>query len=451
MIVAIDIGTSKLCVLAWDPAEGRVRAVRSAPNAATLPGLPSGRHEQDPARVAADVKGLLREVLGDPAMEPGAVEAVAITGQVHGALLVAPDGEPLTAFPTWRDQRTAGAVEAANAGDPDGPARTGCRLHAGYGALLLAEWAQQGAIPERARAVSMLDFVAASLCGVIATETTHASSWGLLDLRRMAWDDARLDRLGIPRGVLPPLRPSGRPLGRVTQQACTELGLPATAVVGSPIGDNQASVVGAAGFETDVCVLNLGTGGQISVVRRDYAFDPALETRPMPGRGFLQVGASLCGGESYAILCRFYRDLVREIGGLELPLSEVYARMNDLAAQSDAAAGGLVADTRFAGARTEPSARGALAGLGIDNLTAGGVARAVIEGMVRELADMIRRPGMPDLRCVFAGGNGVRRNPVAQEAVRRQFGVPCVMGPEREEAAIGAAQCVARLFAETGC
>ena len=449
MILAVDIGTSKICAVACDSMAEAVVAVRAAPNDADIAGLPPGRHEQNPQRIETVCRHLLRELLDDPAVERASVTAIAFSCQMHGLLLVGSDGAPLTPLVTWRDQRMVDQVEALNRADPEGPARTGCRLGAGYGALTLASWASNNAIPASAKALSIADFVAATLTGVVASEPTLAASWGLLNLQNSDWDQPRLKALAVPPSVLPPLRPSAHRVGLLNRQACADLKLPAAVAVCAPVGDNQASVIGVAGFAPDVCVLNLGTGGQISLVRSDYAFDAALETRPMPLSGFIQVGASLCGGWSYAYLGKFYREVIRQVAGVEVPEGDVFAALNRLAGTVRPAADGLMVDTRFGGTRQDPAIRGAITGIDVHNLTPGHLARAVVEGMVRELAGMVLRPGMPVIRQVFASGNGVRRNPLVPEAIARHFGAPCVLSDSREEAALGAARCAARALRNT--
>jgi sedoheptulokinase len=210
------------------------------------------------------------------------------------------------------------------------------------------------------------------------------------------------------------------------------------------VGDNQASVVGTVGFALDAAVLNLGTGGQISLPTAGFVRPPGLETRPMPGGGFLLVGASLCGGRSYAYLCQFFRQVAEAVGGAPVDEAAAYERLNALAAAAPDGADGLRADTRFRGTRADASLRGALTGIGAANLTPGGVARAFLEGMVRELAGMIRQPGIPPPREVYASGNAVRRNPLVAALIEREFGAPCRLAPAREEAAVGAARCAAR-------
>jgi len=425
VVLVVDIGTSKLCALALSIETVRPVAVRSCPNDADVPGLQPGRHEQDPGRISDNCRRLLKEVAAQAA-DPD-VLGIGFSGQMHGVLLVGGACTPLTNLITWRDRRTlesegAGSLDAALARlDAHAPARVGCRLNAGYGGATLHWLAADGRIPEGSRALTIADYVAASLSGAASTEPTHAASWGLLDAASGQWDAASVERLSIPASALPEIRPSGTEIGRITPEAAAELSLPEEVRVCAPVGDNQASVIGAAGLATDAAVLNLGTGGQISVPCPDYKFIPPLETRPMPMGGYILVGASLCGGWAYAYLNRFFRDVVKQTAGLDLPEEHVYARMNDLAASAPEGSEGLTADTRFSGTRGDPDIRGGFEGIDRENLTAANFTRAVIEGMVRELADLARRAGLGGLSHIIAGGNAARRNPLVVQVIEKTW------------------------------
>jgi sugar (pentulose or hexulose) kinase len=270
-----------------------------------------------------------------------------------------------------------------------------------------------------------------------------------------------VERLGIPESVLPEVRPSAEPLGGLSAERAAALGLPESVRVCSPVSDNQASVVGAAGFGEGSCVVNLGTGGQVSIPSREFTFVPGLETRPMPFGGYILVGASLCGGWSYAYLRRFCQDMAREMTGRDVTDAEAYERLNALAASAPPGAGGLTADTRFDGTRGEPDVRGAFTGIDASNLTPANLARAVVEGMAQELANMADVParaavrqahdgtvlslpkGRARIARVVASGNAARNNPLVRQAIEQAFGAPCSVGPAREEAALGAAYCAA--------
>ncbi|NQT18429.1 MAG: hypothetical protein HQ592_01900 [Planctomycetes bacterium] len=447
VVVVLDIGTSKLCALALCTKTARPLAVRSCANNADVEGLPAGRHEQNPARIAADCRRLLKEVLAET---PGAeVAGIGFSGQMHGVLLVDKANRPLTNLITWRDQRTLeqekpgslnGALERLNA---DTTRRAGCKLSAGYGGATLHWLAANGQLRAGCIALTIADFVAASLSGAACTEPTHAASWGILDAASREWDAASIARLGIPAHVLPAIRPSGAPTGEVLADVAIQLGLPPGVKVSAPVGDNQASVIGAAGLSGKAAVVNLGTGGQVSVPCDEYMYVAELETRPMPIDGYILVGASLCGGWSYAYLNRFYRELVQQIAGVNMTEADIYASMNALAAAAPDGSADLKADTRFSGTRADADLRGCFADIDCANLTAANMTRAVLEGMVGELADVGRLCGLGHLSHIVAGGNAVRRNPLVVTIIEKAFGLPCRLGQAGEDAAMGAALCTA--------
>jgi sugar (pentulose or hexulose) kinase len=160
----------------------------------------------------------------------------------------------------------------------------------------------------------------------------------------------------------------------------------------------------------------------------------------MPFRGFLQVGASLCGGWSYAYWRQFAQAMARELAGVELSDDEAYARLNALASSAPDGADGLSFDTRFDGSRLDPSARGAVSGIDTRNLTPALLTRALLEGMVRELWEAWRSSGLAAPARIVACGNAAQRIPVLQSIIERRFAAPCVVSADPEQAALGAAR-----------
>ena len=292
IVLSVDIGTSKVAAVAFDCLAGKSIAAASRPNATDVMGLPPGLHEQDPRAVYELCLELLGGLLGYGKFAPAEVAAIAFSGQMHGVLLASRDLEPLTKLMTWRDRRASGLVSSIDRATwPVG--RTGCYLHPGYGGATLAALAMEGLIPTGTVALDMADFVAAKLTGIAAADPTMAASWGIMDLRRGEWDEELLSRLRIPREALPPIVTGSRPLGRLV----VDLGLPLGVPVYPPVGDNQASYIGAAGLEGRLLLLNLGTGGQISIPSAVFEFRHEFETRPLPTGGYLMVGlASAAAG-----------------------------------------------------------------------------------------------------------------------------------------------------------
>ena len=438
VIISLDIGTSKLCALALSCDSLQPVAIRSQVNDAEIKNLPADYHEQDPLRIRDLCLGLLQKLLSEREVRANEVVGIGITGQMHGVLLVNSDLEPQTNLITWRDQRAQNSEFRIRHSK-----KTGSPLHRGYGGATLRWLAENGKLSEGAAALTIADYVAAHLTGIIATEATHAASWGIFNLQEGVWDAELVDRLGIDKDVLPTVHSAAMPLGNIRSALAQQLGLGNNVQVCSPLGDNQASIIGAAGFASDAAVLNLGTGGQISFPQNDYKFVETLETRPMPFGGFILVGASLCGGYAYTCLQKFIQATVKEFAGTELSDEEIYSRMNSIAAEAPDGASGISVDTRFRGTRLEPNLRGSINGIGVENFTPANLTRGFVEGMIRELAEMASTAGIKDFTKIIASGNAVRKNPVVSEVIESIFGLPCFISSSREEAALGAAYAAA--------
>lgn len=449
MILSIDLGTSKLCAAAIDLDTARPLAIRSCANDTDIAGLADDLHEQNPVRTRDLCFDLIWQVLQDDAVVGRSIDAIGISGQMHGVLLVDRDLRPITNLITWRDRRTArdgaGSItESLDLLDADTPNRTGCRLAVGYGGATIRWLDCSGLLPTDCTALTIAGYLAASLSGIAAIDETHAASWGIFDVARNRWDEQCLSRLGIREGVLPSLALSGEPLGELTDAARQTLGVSGRATVCSPVGDCQASVIGCAGFSQDTIVLNLGTGGQISIpAGQDHNCTAELDAWPMPFGGFLQLGAALCGGWSYAYLRRFFQETARELCGIELTDEAVYDRMNSLAASALPDAGGLIADTRFSGTRMDASLRGSISRIDTSNLTPGNLSLAVLQGIVRDLHSMWQSSASQGANRLIASGNAVRRNPVLRSVISRIFELDCLMSSLPEEAVRGAAYAAA--------
>lgn len=437
VILSLDIGTSKIAAVAYACQTRESITVVSTTNLATLPGLSPAKHEQDPEAIYRTGLQLLRQLVDSGDFACDDVAAIAISGQMHGVMLAERDLTPATHLMTWIDQRSATLTTSLDRSNWP-VERTGCYLHPGYGGATLAALSQQGQIPARVTALTIADFVAAQLCGKAATEPTHAASWGILDVRQNCWDAPTLTRLGIPPAILPEIRPSMSPLG----QLHADLGLPAKVMILSPLGDNQASFIGTCGLDSDALLFNLGTGGQISLPSAEFTFRPELETRPLPFGGFLLVGASLCGGRSYAQLKEFFKQTLLEFTGTTPSDSKLFEVMGNLA--THAATLPLEVDTRFAGTRMTPSVRGSITGISTENFTPASLCSGVIHGMITELTRMIPPAASASFKRVLASGNAVRKNPLALQLIAQELKCPCELSVNREEAATGAALAAAR-------
>jgi sugar (pentulose or hexulose) kinase len=323
----------------------------------------------------------------------------------------------------------------------DAPARTGCRLAAGYLAVTLFWMKTRGVLPERGKACFIMDYFASLLTGRLpVTDATCAASSGVFHLTAGDWDAESIAALGLPYRLLPEMLPSGAPLGRLVPAMAAATGLAEGLPVFVGIGDNQASFLGSVPDRAATVLVNVGTGGQVAAHSDPFVYDPLLETRPFPGGGYLLVSAGLAGGRSYAVLERFFRDVGERL--FDQPQGPLYERMNRLAAGVPHGADGLRCEPFFAGTRDNPELRASWTGVSAENFTAAHVTRALLEGMARAFRsgyERISRHLSAPRKHLIGAGNGLRENPVLAGIVSEEFGLPLAVPRHREEAAFGAA------------
>lgn len=465
--LGLDIGTTTIAAVAYDVDAHRLLARVTVPHdAGCTPAdkLGLGWAEIDLARSFAIALSAMRQVVGSLGEQSARVRRIGVTGQMHGVAFLDANLRPVRPAITWQDQRTAASVAdfIARCGGEGAFANMGCLPAAGYLGPTLAWLRQHDRLP-RAAACFIPDAVASMLMAVRCashrrgespmTDATLAASSGIYDIVNQAWDRHVLDALGLGDAMLPAVGTAGADLGLLDGTIAGRLGLTAEVVVGVPLGDHQASLIGSAADRVGCVHINIGTSSQISaVVDRFAPVDTVrgIETRPFPGRRYVRSGAGLCGGEAFALLRRFFEATATLLGCEPPPSQEAYAAMVRAASAVPSGTDGLRADVRFDGARYRPAVAAALTFLRRTNFTPAHVARAVLEGIVDELwqfFEAMQAEGICASRLI-GSGNALRSNPLLVEVLSSRFGLPMQLAQWEEEAAVGAAIVAARGAAE---
>jgi len=434
--IAIDIGTSKISLVQFDISSMQVIHAASEGNN-SLVSLPDHhKHEQDPERIWSIIQGLLKQF-----PSRSSVEFVTITGQVHGILLVDDAFKPMTNLMTWRDSRNRTNPVGSNH-----KLQNGCLVQKGYGGSTLKVLLEEGelVVNDDVRVCTITSFVMGRLCGCYAIDESIAATLGVYDIRNRRWNAAQLEELGIPLSLFPPVVPSSAVMGTMLPSVALDLGLKETVAVCSPIGDNQASFIGSLGF-CPAGLINIGTGGQVSVPCTEITDNPSIEIRPLPEDGYMQVYSSLCGGWAYSYLKDFCKDVLASFGA-SVTDRAIYEKLDQLALDADPLHA-LLVDTQFLGVREVPDTFGKISHIDTSNFTLGNLTRAFLEGIVRELhPPQIRTESMEFL---VASGNAVRKSPLMVALIQAEFGCPVKIAPFLEEASIGSVLSSAVLFEDT--
>ncbi len=431
-LVGVDLGTTKVAALLFDATAGRVLRAVSVAHEANLAARYSWEGIQDPARIARVADELISEL----SSSDGRLDALCITGQMHGGLYLDINLTPVSPLFTWLDARAAELLPSGGSYATELSRHSGYRVAPGFAAATHYYNLRNRLVPTEAVWLSsLMDWYAARLCGLRepVTDATIAASFGLFDLAALSRNEGAWSDMGSPRMRLPPVRPAGSLVGH------DRTGLP----VYLPLGDNQASLIGAVRDLERAPLINVGTGGQVTAYSaRMIASEGELDARPFPGGGIILVGATLASGGAYAMLEAFFREVIAELGGerVEEPLFEVMNRI----ASAVPPGRELIVDTRFKGTRSDPSVSGSIRGITPDRFHPAQLVAGVVSGIASELAALLaglRAQATGQWEYAAAAGNGLRRNPLLRDRLERASGLPLRFPAEREEAALGAALC----------
>jgi glycerol kinase len=262
LILALDQGTTSSRAIAFDQDGAPVASAQRAFEQR----FPSPGHvTHDPEAIWSSQLGVAREVV-ETVGGAGRIAAIGITNQRETTLVWdRSTGAPVADAIVWQSRITAPACDALRAAghEPLFRARTGLTLDAYFSGPKIAHildsvpGARDRAQGDELAFGTVDTFLLWRLTGgrVHATDVSNASRTLLFDIHRLAWDDQLLDLIGVPRAVLPEVRPSSGTFGE-TDPAIFGRPIPIAALA----GDQQAATFGQACFEPGQAKNTYGTG-----------------------------------------------------------------------------------------------------------------------------------------------------------------------------------------------
>jgi glycerol kinase len=262
-VLALDQGTSSARSIVFD-AHGLPVAVAQREFAQHYP-LP-GWVEHDAEEIWHTQLATAQEALARAGLHARDVAAIGITNQRETTVLWdRATGRPLHRAIVWQCRRSEPLCARLREAGYAGRIRdlTGLVVDAYFSATKLA-WLLEHVPGARARAEAgelafgtIDSWLLWQLTGgrVHATDTSNASRTMLFDIHRGAWSDELLALLGIPRAVLPEVRPSSHLYGEADAAL-----LGAAVPIAGIAGDQQAALFGQGCFEAGRAKNTYGTG-----------------------------------------------------------------------------------------------------------------------------------------------------------------------------------------------
>ncbi|HEX4180838.1 MAG TPA: glycerol kinase GlpK [Caulobacteraceae bacterium] len=435
-IAAIDQGTTSSRCIIFNR-QGEIAAMAQKEHRQIFPR--AGWVEHDAEEIWANVQTVTAEALATLKIGPSSLAAVGITNQRETTLLWdKASGRPIHNAIVWQDTRTDRLVRELGGDVGQDRFRAACGLPlATYFAGPKIRWLLDNLEGARTRAErgevlfgTMDAWLIWKLTGRHATDVTNASRTMLMNLQTLDWDDDLLAAIGVPRAMLPEIRPSSEAYG--TARGVLE-GVP----VASALGDQQAALFGQACFEPGEGKCTYGTGSFLLVNTGETAW-------PSKNGLITTVGYQI-GGEPavYALegsiavsgaLVQWVRD--------NLGLIDKAADIEALARTVEDN-GGCYFVPAFSGLFApywRSDARGVIAGL-TGYITKGHIARAVLEAtawQTREVVDAMDADSGVALTRLKVDG-GMTANDLLMQFQADVLGAPVVRPVVAETTCLGAA------------
>ncbi|MCC7370532.1 MAG: glycerol kinase GlpK [Chloroflexi bacterium] len=266
-ILALDQGTTGSAALVFD----RRGAPVAMADSETHQYFPRpGWVEHDPEEIFTSTMRVASQAMASAGISGADLAAIGITNQRETTLIWdRKTGQPIHKAIVWQDRRSAAICQRLKQSglEPIVRERTGLLIDAYFSATKIA-WLLEN-VPgsrERAEAGELAFGTVDSWLlwrltdgRVHATDATNASRTMLFNIYEHQWDSILLDAVGVPRALLPEVRPSSGVFGEVAGAALETFGGVPVPVAGVA-GDQQSALFGQACFSPGMSKNTYGTG-----------------------------------------------------------------------------------------------------------------------------------------------------------------------------------------------
>ncbi|MFI7601565.1 glycerol kinase GlpK [Actinoplanes sp. NPDC049681] len=436
-VVAIDQGTTSTRCIVFDR-RGQLVSLAQQEHKQYFP--KPGWVEHDAAEIWRNVERLAPQALSRAGITLDQVAAVGIANQRETTVVWdRRTGAPIGRALVWQDTRTDSLVNhLLTEPDADGVQQRSALPLATYFSGPRLRWMldHTPGLQKRAERGEVLfgtmeTWLIWNLTGGLhVTDVTNASRTNLLDVHTLDWSPDSLDFFGIPRAMLPEVRPSVAVFGTAAAA------FPGVRI-GAALGDQQAALFGQTCFTPGEAKCTYGTGSFLllntgtELVRSDNGLlsTVAYQIGGEPAHYALEGSIAITGS-----LVQWFRDQLELIASA--PEIETLAR-------TVADNGGCYIVPAFSGLYAphwRSEARGVIVGL-TSYITKGHLARAVLEAtawQTREVVDAMNADSGLTLKTLKVDG-GMTADNLLMQYIADVLDVPVVRPLASETVSLGAA------------
>jgi xylulokinase len=378
--LGIDLGTSAVKLVLVGDGD---MVLASASRPLTVQRPHPGHSEQDPADWWAAACAGMDDIQAQAPVALADTTAIALSGQMHGAVLLDAAGQVLRPCLLWNDGRSEVECVELEAAWPDLRRVTGNLAMPGFTAPKV-QWVRRHEPEVFARTAKVLlpkAWLAWRLSGQMVEEMSDASGTLWLDVGRREWSAAALAATGLNLGHMPRLVEGNAVAGELSAECTARWGFRRPPLLAGGAGDCAAGAVGVGAVHPGDAFISLGTSGVLWATTAGF--------QPNPGRAVHSFCHALPGTwHQMGVLLSAAASLAWWAQVCGRPEAELVAEAQALS--NDSGLGALPFFTPYlAGERTphnDTRVRGGFAQLASDTSRAA-MTQAVLDGVAYALRD----------------------------------------------------------------
>ena len=440
---AVDQGTTSTRFMIFDHS-GQVVGIHQLEHEQIYP--KPGWVEHNPMEIWERTQQVIKGALEKAGVDPSELAAIGVTNQRETTIVWdRKTGKPFYNAIVWQDTRTKEICDelAKDGGQDRFRPKVGLPL-ATYFSGPKIKWILEN-VPGVREAAEKGDALFGNIDtweiwwltggpngGVHITDVTNASRTMLMDLKKLDWDDEILGILGIPRQMLPEIKPSSAVYGMTAKDGPFGMEIP----VAGDLGDQQAALVGQTCYDVGEakntygtgCFMLLNTGTEPIPSKSGLLTTLAYKFGDQPAHYALEGSIAITGA-----LVQWLRDNL-----------EFFEKSADIepCARSVEDNGGIYFVPAFSGLFApywRSDARGVIVGL-TRYIKKGHICRAALEAtayQTREVLDAMKKDSGVDLKALKVDG-GMVYNELLMQFQADILGVPVVRPKVAETTSLGA-------------
>lgn len=273
MFLGLDIGTSAIKAVLVDEMQ-QVLAQGSV--SLSVSRIRDGWSEQDPQDWWRACVEVIRGLEYSSPNSLHNVQAIGLSGQMHGATLLGKYGDVLRPAILWNDSRSAAQCTTLEQRVPELGDITGNLAMPGFTApkLLWVMEQQPELFAQIHKVLLPKDYIRYRLSGIYASDMSDAAGTLWLDVGKREWSETMLAATGLNLEQMPDLFEGSEQSAVLSSETAQLLGLNRDIPIAGGGGDNACGAVGIGAVTPGQAFISLGTSGVFFVSNAAFSPNP---------------------------------------------------------------------------------------------------------------------------------------------------------------------------------